>query len=118
VFLEHTHRLLGTVVGALAIALVVRAWCWKDATPTQRWLSVAILGAVIVQGILGGLRVIWIDLDLAVVHGCFAQATLCLIGLMVVASSRWWHRAQAAARPGAARLLRWLAVSSVVLLFV
>jgi len=118
VFLEHTHRLLGTVVGALSIALVAWAWLRKDSTRTQRWLSVAILGAVLVQGILGGLRVIWINLDLAVVHGCFAQATMCLIGLMVVASSGWWRRAADQARPDQAKPLRRLVVAGVVLLFV
>ncbi len=119
VFLEHTHRLLGTVVGGLAILLVVFSWMKRfGGTPTQRWLSVVILTAVIIQGILGGLRVIWINLDLAVVHGVFAQMTMCLIGLMVVVTSRWWQRAADEARPGEATALRRLAVISVILLFV
>lgn len=119
VFLEHTHRLLGTVVGMLAIALVVVSFNRRfNGTPFQQRLSIVILAAVIVQGILGGLRVIWINLDLAVVHGVFAQMTICLIGLMVVISSRWWYRMGQQREPGGATALRRLAVISVILLFV
>lgn len=102
VFLEHTHRILGTVVGMFAMAMAIYAW-WPrgkaagsgDAGITRqaRYLSLIVLLAVIVQGILGGLRVIWRELDLAIVHGCFAQLTLCLMGLTVVVTSRWWRQA-------------------------
>lgn len=90
IFYEHTHRLMGTVVGMLSIVLTV--WSWRiEPRRWVRWLSVSILAAVIVQGVLGGLRVVLVNLDLAVVHGCFAQAFFCLAGLMVVVTSRWWH---------------------------
>src|SRR5947199_1291620 len=52
---EHTHRLMGTVVGILSIALALVAW----KTEQRRWacwLALGVLGAVILQGILGGLR--------------------------------------------------------------
>jgi heme a synthase len=90
VFLEHTHRVLGTVVGFFAILLVACAWLSKNTTRTQRWVAVAVLLAVIVQGVMGGLRVVLISLHLAITHGIFAQVTLCLMGLMMVVSSRWW----------------------------
>lgn len=90
IFYEHTHRLMGSVVGMMSIALVIWAWI-KEPRQWVRWLSVAILGAVIAQGVLGGLRVVLVKLDLAVIHGCFAQAFFCLTGLMVVVTSRWWH---------------------------
>jgi cytochrome c oxidase assembly protein subunit 15 len=93
IFYEHTHRLMGTVVGMLSIALTVVAW---KVEPRRwvRWLATSVLGAVIFQGVLGGLRVIWVNLDLAVVHACFAQAFFCLAGLMSVVTSRWWHQQQ------------------------
>jgi cytochrome c oxidase assembly protein subunit 15 len=86
---EHTHRLMGTVVGLCSIALTVVAW----ATETRRWvrwLATGVLGAVIFQGVLGGLRVVLVNLNLAVVHGCFAQAFFCLAALTSVVTSRWW----------------------------
>src|SRR5690242_2082136 len=42
IFYEHTHRLMGTVVGMLSIALVVAAWRTKF-----RSLAFAVLAAVI-----------------------------------------------------------------------
>ncbi len=103
VFYEHSHRLLGTVVGILALAMVAAAYVHKRRAQKQLsenhgkklarrqfWLAVAILVAIIIQGTLGGLRVVLVNLDLAVVHGIFAQAALCLMGWMIVISSRWW----------------------------
>src|SRR5215212_10088558 len=69
IFYEHTHRLMGTVVGMLSIVLTIVAWRVEDRR-WVRWLATAVLGAVIFQGILGGLRVIWVELDLAIVHDC------------------------------------------------
>src|SRR3954454_23932849 len=89
---EHTHRLMGTVVGMFSIALALAAWKWE----TRRWarrLAYAVLGAVIFQGILGGLRVVLVKLDLAIVHACVAQAFFCLATLAAIVTSRWWKTA-------------------------
>ncbi|HEX2972594.1 MAG TPA: COX15/CtaA family protein [Tepidisphaeraceae bacterium] len=99
IFYEHTHRLAGTVVGMLAIALVIWAW-YREKRRWVRWLALSVLLAVIVQGVLGGLRVIWVNLDLAIVHACIAQAFFCLTGLMVAATSRWWHEQPVVDTPG------------------
>src|SRR6267143_1734710 len=86
---EHTHRLMGTVVGLLSIILAIAAWKIE----TRKWvrnLALAVLAAVILQGILGGLRVILIQLHLAIIHACFAQAFFCLTALMAAVTSKWW----------------------------
>ncbi|HEV8291067.1 MAG TPA: COX15/CtaA family protein [Tepidisphaeraceae bacterium] len=86
---EHTHRLMGTVVGLLAIVLAVCTWKWEK----RQWvknLALAVLAAVILQGVLGGLRVVLIKLHLAIIHACFAQAFFCLTALMAMVTSRWW----------------------------
>src|SRR3954471_18673653 len=86
---EHTHRLMGTVVGLLSIILAIAAWKIE----TRKWvrnLALAVLAAVILQGILGGLRVILIQLHLAIIHACFAQAFFCLTALVAAVTSRWW----------------------------
>src|SRR6185295_13612506 len=86
---EHTHRLMGTLVGMFSIALAI--WAWRVETRRWvRWLAVSTLLAVILQGVLGGLRVILVKLDLAVVHACVAQAFFCLSVLVAVVTSRWW----------------------------
>jgi protoheme IX farnesyltransferase len=78
VLIEHGHRLIGAGVGLLTLALAV--WLWiTDARGWLRWLGVIALGAVIVQGILGGLRVVLIDRTLAIVHAALAQAFFALM---------------------------------------
>jgi cytochrome c oxidase assembly protein subunit 15 len=92
ILFEHTHRLGATVVGMLSILLC--AWAWvTDQRPYIRGLATAVLAGVIAQGVLGGLRVVFVNLDLAIVHGCFAQAFFCLTALMAVVTSRWWNTA-------------------------
>jgi cytochrome c oxidase assembly protein subunit 15 len=86
---EHTHRLMGTVVGMLSIALTIAAVCLEKRT-WVKWLAASVLGAVIFQGVLGGLRVVLIKLDLAIVHACIAQAFFCLATLATLVTSRWW----------------------------
>jgi cytochrome c oxidase assembly protein subunit 15 len=90
---EHTHRLMGTVVGMLSIVLAV----WTSRVETRRWvrwLAASTLLAVILQGVLGGLRVVLVELDLAIVHACVAQAFFCLAGLVAVVTSRRWIESQ------------------------
>lgn len=95
IFYEHTHRLMGALVGLLAIALT--AWAWlNEPRLWVRWLATSVLGAVIVQGVLGGLRVVLVELDFAIVHGVLAQAIFCLMALIVAVTSRWWHNRDSA----------------------
>src|SRR3954468_24346697 len=56
IFYEHTHRLMGTIVVFLSILLA--AYAWK--VEKRQWvhnLALAVLAAVILQGVLGALRV-------------------------------------------------------------
>jgi len=89
---EHTHRLMATVVGIFSILLVIATFLPEQAKWRERWLALAVLGAVIFQGVLGGLRVVLVKLDLAIVHACVAQAFFCLAAFVAVATSRWWHQ--------------------------
>src|SRR5437667_11720907 len=50
---EHTHRLMGTVVGALSIVLAVWAWL-SESRRWVRWLAAGVLGMAIFQAVLGG----------------------------------------------------------------
>ena len=78
-FLEHGHRLLGAVVGLLSLALAAVVWRGGQ-SPAVRSLAVAAVLLVIVQGLLGGFRVLLDDKTIAKVHACtgplfFAVAT-------------------------------------------
>jgi len=94
-FIEHGHRLLGALVGLVAIIAVVVAFVSEPRRWVQ-WLTVAVLVAVIAQGALGGARVVLADRTLAMIHGCTAEIffTLC-VALMVVTSGWWWAQSSA-----------------------
>lgn len=68
-FLEHGHRLLGATAGLVTLALAALAWRF-GASPAVRWLSVAAVALVVVQGGLGGARVLLDDKTIAKVHAC------------------------------------------------
>ena len=87
--LEHSHRLIATGEGMLSIILAV--WVWR--VEPRRWvrnLGYATLGMVILQGMLGGLRVVLVADWIGIVHGCVAQAFLALVSLIALVTSRWW----------------------------
>ncbi len=103
-FIEHGHRLLGASVGLIAIALVVTAWRY-DGRRWMTWLAVACLGLVILQGLLGGQRVLLDDRRIAQVHGIVGPLFFSLCVVVVAATSRWWNEvAQTPVTPP----LRWL----------
>ncbi len=94
-FVEHGHRLLASLAGLIAIGLVC-VTCWKDRRPWVRWLSVAILVLIIVQGLLGGIRVLQMNRMIAKVHGCLGPAFFALVCVFCVATSNWWREHQRA----------------------
>jgi heme a synthase len=75
---EHSHRLLGALVGLLAIILAFGLWL-QESRRWLRWLGLVALAAVILQGVLGGLRVVLLEQTLAIIHACFAQAFFLLL---------------------------------------
>ncbi len=75
---EHGHRLLGALVGLLTIALAVSVHK-TDARRRVRAFGWFALAFVIVQGVLGGLRVTEINPVLALIHGCLGQAFFCVM---------------------------------------
>ncbi len=75
---EHGHRLMGSIIGLLVIGLCVGQWR-SHRQSWIKWLGVIALVAVILQGIMGGLRVTQISLTWAIFHGCFAQAFFALL---------------------------------------
>src|SRR5574341_2080325 len=70
IFYEHGHRLVASVVGVLTIALALTFWL-KENRMWLRWLGIAALGLVVVQGVFGGLRVVLLQQTLAIIHACF-----------------------------------------------
>jgi len=89
VFIEHTHRLFGSVLGVACIVLAG----WFLMAERRKWmkvLGVLTLLAVIGQGVLGGLRVRMVSTDLAFLHGCTAQLFFALMVALCVFTGKSW----------------------------
>ena len=89
-FIEHGHRLLGSLAGMLAIALVAAAWLGKTAR-YYKIMSAILLLAIIGQGILGGMRVEMDARRLAQLHGCLGPAVFAFAVALWTTASRRWH---------------------------
>ncbi len=87
---EHSHRVIAAAVGLLTIVLAVWTWLTEERR-WVRWLGVAALGAVIAQGILGGLTVLLnLHYGMPVLHACLAQLFFGAVVSMALFTSRWW----------------------------
>jgi cytochrome c oxidase assembly protein subunit 15 len=84
IFYEHSHRLVGALVGLLTLGLAAALWRRGG---RLRWLGLAAVLAVVAQGVLGGLRVVLLKDALAIVHGSLAQAFFALLVAIALATS-------------------------------
>jgi cytochrome c oxidase assembly protein subunit 15 len=87
---EHGHRLVASLVGMLTVVLAAWTW-WDDPRAWMRKLGIAAVVLVVVQGILGGLRVLWVSIDLAAVHACVAQLFFAVLVAMTLFTSETWR---------------------------
>ena len=90
VFFEHGHRMVATLVGFMTIILAV----WLALVETRSWmkkLGFAALGAVIVQGLLGGLTVkLLLPPAVSISHACLAQLFFSTTVAIAVFTSKNW----------------------------
>ena len=116
IFYEHTHRLWASGVGLLTTILAV--WLWlKDARKWMKWLGLAAFLLVVVQGVLGGLRVIWDNDRLGIVHGVVGQTFFVLMCAIALFTSGFWRRMSEQKWFNVPRQLRTLVLATTVLIF-
>jgi len=88
IFFEHSHRLAGTGVGILTTILAI--WLCFQERIWLRWMGAGAFVLVVLQGVVGGLRVVW-HLDwLGVPHAFLAQSFFVWVSLIALFTSRWW----------------------------
>lgn len=88
---EHSHRVIAATVGLLTIVLAAFFW-FREKRRWVRWLTLAALGAVVAQGILGGLTVLLnLHYGIPIAHACLAQIFFGTIVSLALFTSRWWQ---------------------------
>src|SRR4029450_3499050 len=90
ILFEHTHRLIASAVGFLTIILAI--WLWRG--ESRRWvrnLGLIALAGVILQGVLGGLRVTMLKDEIGIFHACIAQAFLALLVVIALVTTSFWR---------------------------
>jgi cytochrome c oxidase assembly protein subunit 15 len=90
ILFEHAHRLMGSLVGFLTIILAVWLWLSEDRQWVRK-LGVIALAGVILQGILGGLRVTMMKDEIGIFHACVAQAFLGLLVVIALVTTNFWR---------------------------
>lgn len=129
VYLEHAHRLLGTLVGltTLVLTLHVQLSEMRRGLKGLAWLALLL---VIIQGVLGGLRVTGrltlstqpADTDpsiiLAIVHGVLGQIVFATLVGVAVCRGRTWSAAAAPVPARGAGTDRGLGIALIVMLIV
>jgi cytochrome c oxidase assembly protein subunit 15 len=91
VLFEHGHRLVASAVGCLTLVLAL--WTvLREPRPSVRALALLALFAVILQGVLGGVTVLYkLPLAVSVTHACLAQIFFCLTVTLAVVTGHDWQ---------------------------
>ncbi|MCZ2074648.1 MAG: COX15/CtaA family protein [Bryobacterales bacterium] len=92
VFYEHGHRMIATTVGFMTIILAV--WLWRvEPRAWLRRLGWIALAAVIFQGILGGITVLYLlPKVISIAHACLAELFFSLTAAIALFTSPSWKR--------------------------
>jgi cytochrome c oxidase assembly protein subunit 15 len=96
---EHSHRLIASGVGFLILVLAF----WLRRAEPRAWvrrLGYIAIAAVITQGLLGGITVLWLLPDpISIAHAGLAQLVFCLTTTIALVTSPGWRRAYARGGP-------------------
>src|SRR5215207_2859379 len=113
IFYEHSHRLIASTVGFLIVVLAL--WLWRaEPRAWVRRLGSAALAAVVTQGVLGGITVLWfLPKPISISHAGLAQLVFCLTTAIALVTSRGWTRDA----PADDRMLQRLSVVTTVAIY-
>jgi cytochrome c oxidase assembly protein subunit 15 len=109
----------GLVLGLAGAGLFGSSFVWPRCGPSPKWLrrlGLAAFGAVVVQGVLGGLRVVLFKDEIGIFHAALAQLFFALVCALALFTSRLWR--SPAALPGKAEAggLRLLGLGATLLI--
>jgi len=128
IYYEHAHRLFGALVGLTTLVLAVHLQL-REPRPWVRRLGWSVLAMVVIQGLMGGLRVTGAltlstspdamrpSIALAMIHGVFGQLVFGTLVALGAFTSATWRGNAAPTRRRSARVDHVLAWLLVALLF-
>ncbi len=115
----RTPWMFASLAGVAVIAIVVAVWRVAKGARGLRWLMVIAFALVLIQGVMGGLRValdsVGLGTPLGIFHGALAQLFLLLVGTVALLTSNWWAAAQN--NPSGDATMRRVLVGVTVLIF-
>jgi cytochrome c oxidase assembly protein subunit 15 len=115
-FAEHSHRLSASTMGLITVILGI--WLWlREERAWLRKLGYWAIGMVVLQGVVGGLRVLLDPVHvpgfemtlgqmLRIPHGVIAQVYVCMLIAIAAACSKAWIGRPVAVSGGLRRLGR------------
>ncbi len=118
-FVEHGHRMLAATVGLITIGMLV-VFMRFDARNWVRGVGAAALVLVIFQGALGGMRVLFDERTLAMLHGMTGPLFFGLTVALAVITSQIWASGSVIASHSTTRsagLIRMVATVTAVLAY-
>jgi cytochrome c oxidase assembly protein subunit 15 len=118
VFYEHSHRMIASAVGFLTVILAIWTWRVEHRLWVKRLAGIA-LAAVVLQGLLGGLTVIFLlPTPVSVSHACLAQTFFAVVVTLWLVTSRSWASSGAVLLDEHGLSTRWLAVFAGMVVYV
>ena len=105
-----------TLAVAAPIFVAVALWQYRHDEGRLRWLGLIALAAVILQGVLGGLRVVWFKDQIGIFHGMLAQSFFVFLVLLTILLSRRFVEGRWADYEPHTNL-RWWAMGATALIF-
>jgi len=112
IFYEHGHRMVATTVGLLTIGMAI----WLMRADRRRWLNNLgwiSLAAVVTQGVLGGMTVIFLlPKPVSIGHACLAQIFFSTTVAIALFTSESWKRGAQLVDDTGAPPLHWLALAA------
>ncbi len=105
---EHGHRIIAAAVGLLTLVLALWVLFVEQRRGVRR-LAVFSLGAVVLQGLLGGLTVLWqLPPQVSIAHACLGQIFFSSLVVLAAVLSPAWRKTPVAhpadQAPGLCRL--------------
>jgi heme a synthase len=109
----------GVFLAGTGIAAWVVSFVWPTCDPAERRMRVlgwTALGAVILQGVLGGLRVTLYKDEIGIFHATLAQVFFVFMSAIALFTTRWWKQLPNTSTTAAGSLrMSYLAITTMVL---